>query len=182
MRRGSPDKLKPCQVEEIVHFFTVDKLSMAEIAKLYPVTRQAIYKRLHGLGVDTSKATGCKVKVACYWCEKPFLVTRSKWRAKGIKGKSFCCESHRVAWLNEMGQNYVYDRHSMRISRRIVTEIYGELPEGSVVHHEDKNTLNRAVGNLILFACHADHLRWHRGDKTLVTPLWVGSSATPQRQ
>lgn len=67
---------------------------------------------------------------------------------------------------------YIQNRHGQRLGRKTVAYFLGPLPHRSVVHHEDRNTLNNAPQNLWLFRTHAEHQSYHRGGTG--KPLWRG--------
>jgi predicted DNA-binding protein (UPF0251 family) len=163
--------------ETLVHLYTVVHLTMGEIGILCGVTRQAIWRRLQKLRVDSR--SGEHVTVECVWCGKDFERARSTWR-KVEKGKSrlghFCGEECRLGYLRAMGNGESgKSRHGQRRGRSVVAAEYGaELPEGSVVHHVDGNQYNNERENLMLFASQSDHIKWHRRDRSKVRPLWSG--------
>jgi len=63
-------------------------------------------------------------------------------------------------------------------ARDAVSNIYGVLPAGSVVHHRDNNNTNNAIRNLVLFANQRDHFRFHRRC-SYSAPLWLGAPELP---
>ena len=75
--------------DEIVRLYEKEHLSLSQIAGKYGKSRQGIYKVLRREGVDTSKATGCRVRVVCGYCEKPLDILRSKNR----RGRYHFCDS-----------------------------------------------------------------------------------------
>ena len=157
--------------EAMATMYERDKLALQAIADYFRVSRQAVYKVLLKRGVDTSKATGCKVAVRCAWCGVERLVVRSRAR-KHVH--SYCNRDHWIAHLNS-GDAYLPNRRGQKLGRATIELIYGPLPDGSVVHHVDKNDYNNDPVNLMLFASSADHLRFHRlGERSMVVALWDG--------
>ena len=172
-------KRKPltwAQKDEIVQLYGSEHLSSAAIAQRFGVSRQGIYKVLQNLGVDTSKAVGCHVDVQCRYCEKVISKTRAQYRQSTHHYCDYACYKASLT----IGGTYKENRHGSRKSRSTAALFYGPLPDGSIVHHEDKNQYNSHPHNLYLFESQRDHIRWHRGLRHLVTPLWIGKSLTQE--
>ena len=155
---------------EIVRLHQAEHWSMEMIARAYHVSRSAIHKFLRALGIDTSKAASW-VATQCSYCEAPVQVRRATYRR--IK-HHFCHQDHYVAWMNLARGRLHSQQERSAAWQGYVASIHGELPTGSVVHHKDKNNYNNDPGNLMLFACHSDHLRWHRDKREGIVPLWSG--------
>ena len=164
-------RLTPEDKAKIVELYTNNKLSLSEIAPKFDKSRAAIWSVLKAAGVDTSKAVACWVEVECSWCHKTFKRKRKQARNHL---RHFCCGLHYLDFMRTNGADYNGNRHAQRKSRVVVEFFYGPLPDGSVVHHRDKNTENLNPKNLMLFASHSDHMRWHRGDRIFVEALWDG--------
>lgn len=156
---------------EIIRLYTAEHLSCGEIAKRYKKQRQTIYKILKANGIDTSKETACNIQTMCDACGADITVKRCSYKKRKF---NFCDHSCYADWLKG-GGNYIENRSSSRRARKIIENLLGELPYGSIVHHEDGNQWNNHPSNLILFASVADHLHWHRGQQDTVTPLWNGT-------
>lgn len=135
-----------------------------ELAGRYGVTRQAICALLKRNGVDRIER---KVPVTCGYCGKRMLRFRSR-----ANGRSAYCG--RRCYSKQLGTSgYQEHRHSSRLARARVSEVFLLLP-GQVVHHRDGNQRNNKLSNLMVFASQADHMRWHRGGgiKSGVVPVW----------
>lgn len=143
-----------------------DKLySLQMIADVLGVTRQGIRKFLIRHGVDTSKR---KFEVECSQCGEKF----SKHRCQIRKNRFNYCS--KACYIKSMyNPDYNPNRQGQRIARYLVHSLFPLDPD-NVVHHKDSNTANNDPSNLMVFRNHGDHMRWHRGDKSLVKPLWDG--------
>lgn len=153
---------------DICKLFDEDLWPLSEIANKYGVSRQGIWKVLRKHGIDTSKR---KYLVECNWCGKKFLRTKKVIRRKR---QHFCCEDHWFSYVTELGKDYLPNRHGQRMGRAVV-EQYFELKQRMVVHHDDKNCLNNAPWNLMVFENNSAHVSYHRGGD--VIPLWDGTKA-----
>lgn len=145
-----------------------DKLvPVIDIAGRYGVTRQAIYKILRSMGVDTSKR---KVQVECTYCGGSFYRVKSQLRGRRFV---FCCMGCYYAWVNAQRGKYRPDRRGQRLARGAVDAVFPLMP-GYVVHHIDGDNKNNDLRNLMVFASNADHVSYHRrgGGR----PLWDGRS------
>jgi len=136
------------------------------------LTDRSILRWLNRQGIFTDKEYSFKV-VRCKQCGKLFKKHRYLWR----KSKDhFCCKEHYWEYLN----NPEYNRNvwMMRKAREELVQCgFLRSPE-NVVHHIDGNTENNDFTNLMVFKNQSDHSRWHRGDRSLVEPLWAGSGNT----
>ena len=162
------------QKTELTKLFTEEHLSLRKIGSLYGKSASGIGKVLKQLGIDTSKAVGCWVEVPCSYCENPIHMVRAKFHRSR---NHFCGQECYTGFLNANGVLEEHT-HGRRKSRATVELFYGPLPIGSIVHHEDKNQWNSHPHNLVLLSCSKDHIRWHRGFRDLVVPLWVGSEVS----
>lgn len=152
---------------DIVKAYTIDLIPMIELANKYNVTRQAIYKILKNMGVDTSKKL---IKVSCSACGE--IIERNKSRIRKQRNH-FCNYECYHAFLDAgNGSIYISNRQGQRIARKIVSHFF-DLQNDHIVHHEDRNNFNNLPNNLRVFACQGDHIRYHRGFD--IEPIWNGS-------
>lgn len=165
---------KATRDKDIVELYVNHHLSMENVGRLHNLSRQAVKKILNRAGVDTSKTAACWVDTTCASCENPIRVRRARYRTNI---RNFCGDDCYHDWIRHNGNcQYIPNRRGCMRARAVVEQAIGEKPpDGSVVHHADGNNYNNALWNLMLFRSHADHLRWHRGDKSLVDPLWSGA-------
>lgn len=149
-----------------------DLYSLQMIGDFFNCTRQAVKKWLNKRGIDTSKQ---KWDVICDGCGESFKRSRCQIRKNR---KNYCdTECYYKALYNP---DYNENRQGQRNARKIVDELM--MSEGKrlmpdwVVHHEDSDTDNNDPPNLMAFASHSDHMRWHRvgGEESGVIPLWRG--------
>lgn len=150
----------------IVEQYSANLLTMIELSEMFHVTRQAIWKVLGGAGVDTRKR---RLEVECDWCGKVFRQTKKRLRKSN---RHFCSNDCRCDWLNEIGMGYNPNRYGQRLGRSKVS-MYFDIPEGAVVHHEDKNCLNNRWENLKVFRDQGEHVKYHRGIQG-IEPIWDG--------
>jgi hypothetical protein len=165
---GRPSKLDEYS-DEILQIHDENLLSRTDMARLYGVSRTALWKWLKKNGRYLGKDR--RIKLDCRWCGKELERTPS--RARNTK-YAYCDHSCYFAWLEHIGRPWSGSerRYGNRIGRAIVSR-YFELRDGMVVHHEDRDVFNNAIYNLKVFASNGDHVRYHRcGD---VDPIWDGS-------
>lgn len=143
-----------------------DLYSLQMIADFFSVSRTGVRKYLRKQGVDTG--AGGIVEVSCSYCRKKFRKARANARKTR---KNYCCPGHYYATLHN--PDYNQNRHSQRKAREAVKAVF-LLDISHVVHHEDGDTTNNDLGNLIVFRSHVDHMRWHRagGKESRVKPVW----------
>ena len=140
---------------------------MAQLAKKFNVTRQAIYKILKQAGIDTSKQG---LSVSCTTCGKELV--RDKFQIRKQKNH-FCDRDCYTAFLQAgNGFPYIQSRHGQRIARSLVSKHF-DLKENYIVHHENRNCLDNRLKNLMVFRNQGDHIRYHRGFD--VEPVWNGA-------
>ena len=162
-------------VVEAIRLYEEEGLPSSLIAERMGVTRHAVWRRLRSAGVDTSKGgRNLQREVVCTWCDRDFRMNRARYRERLKLGRFFCTRECYIQWVKHQGSDYSVSRYGQRAARREVERYYGELPGGSVVHHIDKVCINNDKWNLILFASHSDHMKWHRGDCDGIEPLWRG--------
>lgn len=152
---------------------------MADLAKIAGTSRTYVWRLLQKTSVVTSKfdpsnpdkPCGTRLFVTCSHCGVSFQRVRSQ-----IKGKvdMYCCAEHYYADL--ANPNFTQWRHGKRIARSVVSRYFNLLPD-HVVHHEDSDERNNNPRNLMVFPDQANHMRWHRGDKSKAVILWDGRSA-----
>jgi hypothetical protein len=147
---------------EMVSLYTQKHMTMRKIAAVAGVSAAWVCQCLHAAGIK--REDGTQVTCLCDSCGSTFSRLRSRARAKRL----FCSDACYSEYLRSPG--YVQSRQGQRNARKAVASIYGPLPSGSVVHHEDGNDHNIEITNLKLFASHSDHMRYHHGGH--VEPLW----------
>ncbi len=111
--------------------------------------------------------------VVCEYCKKEFKKIRSLF----LKSRKHYC-THKCFSENIKNPKYIRSVYGMRMARKSVRDCGYYLIDGEVVHHKDFDTTNNDPNNLMVFAGHGDHTRWHRceGVESGVKPLWDGSS------
>ena len=157
------------QQVDIIYRYRHNLATMIELAIEHGVTRQAVWKFLKSVGVETIKGP---VLVTCNACGKEILRTKARIRRTR---RNFCNRRCYTAYL-ETGHGfgrYLPNRQGQRIARTVVSEFFKLLP-GYVVHHKDRNSLNNNPSNLMVFRNNGDHTRWHRGLRVDVDVLWDG--------
>lgn len=138
--------------------------SLQMIADVFNVTRQGVKKYLNRHGIDTRKR---KWVVVCNQCKKDFEKHRCQIRKNRF---NYCSQ---VCYVKSMeNPDYFENRQGQRNARQAVRDCGYYLLWGEIVHHKDSNTTNNEPSNLMVFASPSDHMRWHRGDRNLVKPLW----------
>jgi hypothetical protein len=144
---------------------------MIELAAMYGVTRQGIYKVLCSAGIDTSKQAA-HMSVSCSCCGKEIKRLRCQIRKAN---HLFCSQECYFAWLKHgNGNPLIMHRNSSRIARGIISKVFALRPE-HIVHHEDRNQYHNALANLKVFANQGDHIRYHRG---FTVPVLFDGSVT----
>ncbi len=139
--------------------------SLQMIADVYGVSRAGVKKFLNRHGVDTRKR---KWDVVCNQCGVEFKKPRCQIRKNRFNYCTVDC------YIRSMeNPDYFENRQGQREARKMVSAFFPLMPE-HVVHHEDGNTTNNDPSNQMVFRNHSDHMRWHRGDRSLVKPLWSG--------
>lgn len=137
------------------------------------VTGRSILRFLNRSGIQTSDTRKDAV-CALPSCGILFKKVRSVFlRAR----KHYCCKEH--YWRHLENPEYIRSVYGMRMARKAVRDCGYYIIEGEVVHHKDGDCNNNDPNNLMVFACQGDYNRWHRGDRSLVTPLWGGVPGKP---
>ncbi len=140
--------------------------SLQMIADVYGVSRAGVKKFLNRHGVDTRKR---KFEVICNQCNEAFLKQRCQIRANRF---NYCTS---VCYIESMrNPEYNPNRQGQVVARRLVKSLFPLDPE-NIVHHKDGDTANNDPANQMVFRNHSEHMRWHRGDRSLVKPLWDGA-------
>lgn len=140
--------------KDIINAYTIDLLSMQEIANLLHVSRAAIHTILRKHGIDTSKQ---RIAVTCTACGTTVYRTRKQVRRQH---NHFCNRTCYDSYLTAGKASYAQDRHSQRLARAVVTQ-YFDLQPRHIVHHEDGNSFNNKPDNLRVFSNQGDHIRYH---------------------
>jgi len=158
--------------ERAIGMYKDDLFSLQMIGEFFNCSRQGAKKYLNKRGIDTSYR---KHLVICDNCGTEFNKPRSYIR-NCIK--NYCTVKCYYESLHN--PEYNGNRQGQRVARKLVDELLISIgkrlmPEW-VVHHEDGNDTNNDPENLIVFASQADHMRWHRGNRESVEPIWVGKS------
>lgn len=152
---------------QAIHLYTVEHKTLAEIGTHFGVSRVAVWKRLRKAGIGREEGTWVAIK--CSFCGNPFRQRRSRWR-KSLE--HYCTSECYFAGL-ENNSTYIAWRHGSRLARALASQHF-ELEPEHIVHHQDGNQRNNDLSNLRVFACQADHIKWHRGQTS--KPIWDGSS------
>jgi hypothetical protein len=151
---------------DLIKFYTVDHLTLQQIADKYNVTRQAIHKRLKKAGIEREQGT--YVGVTCGNCGQGLRRARFRWHATV---NHFCGSKCYFKSLENSG--YKPWRQGQRIGRDVVSD-YFSLDRGYVVHHVDGNSRNNDIKNLWVFRNHADHMSYHRAGRG--RPIFIGGN------
>jgi len=160
-------RLTRLQEVDIIDSYTIQLISMEDIAKKYSRTRQSIWKVLRRHEIDTTNAG--LLDVSCFTCGKEFKKHRCQIRKQL---HVFCSIECYYAFLEAgRGGVYVENRQGQRIGRYVVLK-YFNLQPGNIVHHEDRNNYNNLEYNLRVFRNQGDHIRHHRGFD--IEPIWDG--------
>ena len=156
--------------EDSVRMYEEDFFSLEMIGDLYGVSRQAVKKYLNNRGVDTSKR---KFVLVCSECGIEFERHRAYIRNTYNPVCSVGCYHKRIH-----NPDYNQNRQGQRIARKTADEMLIQegkrLGEKNVVHHENGDTSDNRPENLKVFENQSDHMKYHRGDKTKVDPVWSG--------
>jgi len=107
--------------------------------------------------------------VVCENCGKEFKKVRSVFRNSRLH---FCCMPCYHAHLKN--PDYIRSVYGSRLARGVVRDCGFMIQPLETIHHVDGNCNNNEPSNLMVFANHGDHMRWHRGDRDLVQPVWSG--------
>lgn len=163
-------RVVPLSMElEIVKAFEVDLVRIVDLAKMYGISRQGMYKLLKRNGVDTTKSgENAWHEVSCRTCGAIIKRRRATLRNQE---NHYCNNKCYYRHLGSISIGVVTSRAGMYMARSIVSLFY-EYKGGEVVHHIDGDETNNKLSNLAIFKCNGDHLLFHRGYNTL--PIWTG--------
>ena len=152
----------------MVKLYVEEGFTLQAIGDLFGLTRPWVRKILNSVGVDTSRS-GPNVlrEVSCEVCGRRFSMTRCVWRSRRFR---FCSAECRKAWVDAGSLKRNRMNHLAEWKLRML--MGAPLPEGSVVHHRNGDPTDNSPGNLMLFASQEDHVKWHRGLREGIEPLW----------
>jgi len=152
-QRGS--SRKDAQKKDLEGMYLRQHLTMAEIGKIYGVTRQRVCQLIKQYEIDTRQAE--RFKANCDKCGKEYTIYRKRYR----KSSTHYCSS-RCYLSDRTNTDYRPHRNGQREARRVMAKHIGRpLTTGEIVHHIDGNCSNNSMDNLILFPNHKAHMRWH---------------------
>lgn len=154
------------ETSEIVQFYTVEHLTLRQIAQLAGMSYQAIAKRLKKAGV--SARDGEHLQVPCERCGTMLDRTRERVR----RGKQYCSQDCYLALRTNTG--FVQSRRGGYEARALVRRHF-DLQYEHIVHHEDRDQTHNDLANLRVFATDSDHMKYHHGKK--IKPIWDGRDA-----
>jgi predicted DNA-binding protein YlxM (UPF0122 family) len=149
--------------EDLIKKYTVDHMTMQEIANEYKCSKVWIYKLIKKYNIDIYE--GEHVKVVCGnpdCAKKEFEVTRSRIKnRKEFIGNIYCSEecyhNHRKQVNKYKGEN----RNNQRKAHKVLLENNIEVLPNQVVHHIDGDTSNNSKENLMVFNSQSEHLEYH---------------------
>ena len=141
--------------EHLESLYLKSHLTMAEIGKIYNVSRQRIHQYIKESGIDASHAE--RFFIACDKCNDMYSITRKQWRKQSTHYCSMNCYLQ-----DRKNTEYKPHRNGQREARRAMTKHIGrELLTNEIVHHIDGNCSNNNLNNLVLYPTHAAHIRDH---------------------
>jgi HNH endonuclease len=143
----------------------IKHVRIGDIASRYGMTRQAVFKILRKLGIDTSCRQG--LVRPCGACGEPVWCRRAKTRQQNV----FCDSTCYHLW-HKLNYTGIVSRYNGRRAREIVSCLT-TIPTGAVVHHANGDPRDNRTCNLMLLASSRDHVRIHKGFK--VKPVWIGA-------
>lgn len=144
--------------------YTVQHLTLREIAAQQGVTHSAIWQRLQRLGITAQQ--GEHVETTCAHCHTPMTVLRKRWR---LHERIYCCREHYYA--DRLTPGAVTSRAGTQRARKIVATFFALQPE-HVVHHVNHDETDATLCNLEVYASHSGHMSRHH--RRLVAPIWRG--------
>lgn len=140
---------------QLERLYLVEHLTMAEIGKIYGVSRQMINYFMRRLGVP--RGTGERFMVPCDACGGQYSITRKRFKSSI---KHFCSMMCYTSYLHNA--EYRQSRTGQRIGRKVMEKYLNrELRQGEVIHHIDGDTMNNNLSNLKLFPSHSEHIAFH---------------------
>lgn len=137
-------RYKELPIAEIVARYQ-DGMSTLKLESIYGVDRSTIWRRLRSAGVKMRR------------CGAPR-------RNKNALGNRSTPKPGGPLHLTSDGYLQTYDREKQqcRLHRGCWAAHYGEIPEGYVVHHINKETLDNRIENLACMSAN-EHSRLHHG-------------------
>lgn len=145
--------------DDLEKMYIVEHKTMQQIADAFGMTRAGVFYWVHKYGIDVGSAE--RFDTVCDICGETFSITRKRY-VRSVKHycKMECYKKHL------RNPDYRQWRTGQRIGRRVMAEKIGRmLLQGEVVHHIDGDNRNNDPGNLMLFANHSEHLKYHHGRK-----------------
>ena len=142
---------------ELIRRYTVEHLTMEQIAVMAGISKAAICQRLKKANVRAKSGTW--VSFSCDFCGKPDKVTRGHYRKAS---KHYCTQDCYYASLENPDFNPW--RHGQRLARALVSHHFS-IPDNAIVHHVDGNDHNNDLSNLRVIDSQANHLKTHRTGK-----------------
>jgi len=142
--------------EELEDLYLIKHLTLAEIGKIYGKSRQRIWQLIKIAGIVTDTAE--RFFVQCPQCNVEFETTRKRFRNTALRYCSpNCYHTHRASC-----SSYNPSRTGQRQAKAIMEAHLGRSLHGKeTIHHLDGDCKNNNIDNLILFASHAEHMRYH---------------------
>ena len=154
------------RTQDIVGMYTVQHLTLRQIAKLMGVSHAGIARVLKREGIAPHQ--GEWAAVTCAYCGKRFDIHRKRYLDRI---EHYCCAEHYYA--SRANPHYQPDAYRCRLARAIVAQHYPLEPLHEV-HHVDGNQSNNDLNNLMVFANASDHHKHHH-QKNKAVPVWIGS-------
>ena len=77
---------------------------------------------------------------------------------KGMEFRRYPNGKHGNYYYHKWKENGKY--HSIMLHHAIYEDVYGEIPDGMVIHHKDFNPLNNDISNLVMLSV-SEHARIH---------------------
>jgi hypothetical protein len=141
--------------EDLQDLYIRRHLTMAEIGKIYSITRQRVWQLLKEYEIDQTNAE--RFIIQCDRCKKEYSITRKKFR---MRSTHYC--SMRCYLSDRKNEDYRPHRNGQREARKIMSGHIGRaLQAGEIIHHLDGNCQNNDLSNLVLFPNHSAHVKWH---------------------
>ena len=141
--------------EYLRNAYLVQHKTLQEIADEVGCSKVNVHRYKRKYRLQTQDATW--VTYLCDTCRQKSRMPRSRFLNRV---KHFCCHSCYMDYLRT--DRYVQSRTGQRIARRMMEEkLERALRPEEVVHYEDGNDNHNYYDNFRLFACHADHMKYH---------------------
>lgn len=143
------------KMAELIELYLNKHYTLAEIGKMYGITRQGVYCAFKRHGVSTKTAERFTVK--CSQCDNEFSINRKRWRkAKAVYCSTTCYHKHLS------NPDYKPSRQGQRKARAILGLFKGQK---AVAHHEDGDCNNNNPDNLLAFPSQSAHKAYHHSLK-----------------